>query len=48
MVIPNMIALLALSGVVFALARGVRNAGKDHGRETPAELSEEVTGAPGH
>ena len=48
MVIPNMIAVLALSGVVFALARGVRTAGKDHGRETPAELSEEVTGAPGH
>ncbi len=48
MVIPNMIAVLALSGVVFALARGVRNAGTDHGRETPSELSDEVSGAPGH
>lgn len=47
MAFPNIIALLALSGVVFALAKGNRTAGTDHGRETPAELSEEVSGAPG-
>ncbi|WP_298015906.1 sodium:alanine symporter family protein [uncultured Parasphingopyxis sp.] len=47
MAVPNIIALLALSGVVFALARGNRTAGKDHGRETPSELSEEISGAPG-
>ncbi|MEZ5708986.1 MAG: alanine/glycine:cation symporter family protein [Blastomonas sp.] len=47
MALPNIVALLALSGVVFALARGNRTAGKDHGRETPKELSEEVAGAPG-
>lgn len=38
MALPNIIALLALSGVVFALAKGHRSAGTDHGRETPAEL----------
>lgn len=38
MALPNIIGLLALSGVVFALAKGHRSAGKDHGRETPAEL----------
>jgi hypothetical protein len=27
--------------VVFALARGIRHAGRDHGRETPRELLEE-------
>ncbi|MEH6660774.1 MAG: alanine/glycine:cation symporter family protein [Parasphingorhabdus sp.] len=48
MTFPNIIALLALSGVVFALAKGDRSAGTDHGRETPKELLEEVTGAPGH
>lgn len=48
MTFPNLIALLALSGVVFALAKGNRTAGTDHGRETPAELSEEISGAPGH
>lgn len=48
MTFPNIIALLALSGVVFALARGERTAGTDHGRETPTELSEEVSGAVGH
>ncbi|MFN3353685.1 MAG: alanine/glycine:cation symporter family protein [Brevundimonas sp.] len=31
MALPNLIALAALSGVVFALARGDRTAGKDHG-----------------
>jgi len=48
MTLPNIIGLLALSGVVFALAKGNRAAGTDHGRETPKELLEEVTGAPGH
>lgn len=48
MTIPNLIALLALSGVVFALAKGNRTAGKDHGRETPKELSEEISGSAGH
>ncbi len=48
MTLPNIIALLALSGVVFALARGERTAGTDHGRETPQELMDEVSGAPGH
>lgn len=48
MTLPNIVALLALSGVVFALAKGNRTAGTDHGRETPTELKEEVTGAPGH
>ncbi|MEE9432907.1 MAG: alanine/glycine:cation symporter family protein [Sphingorhabdus sp.] len=46
MTLPNIIALLALSGVVFALARGNRSAGTDHGRETPPELLEEPAGAP--
>jgi alanine or glycine:cation symporter, AGCS family len=37
MALPNLIALLLLSGVVFALARGERKAGKDHLKETPEE-----------
>ncbi len=37
MALPNLIALLLLSGVVFALARGDRTAGKDHHKETPEE-----------
>jgi len=41
MALPNLIALLALSGVVFALAKGNRSAGQDHGRDTPAELLDE-------
>ena len=45
MTLPNIIALLALSGVVFALAKGNRSAGTDHGRETPPELLEEPAGA---
>ncbi|MGQ0588738.1 MAG: alanine/glycine:cation symporter family protein [Sphingosinicella sp.] len=45
MALPNIIALMALSGVVFALARGQRCAGPDHGREAPSELVEEA--APG-
>lgn len=47
MTFPNIIALLALSGVVFALARGERTAGTDHGRETPQELFDEPSGTPG-
>ena len=47
MALPNIIGLLALSGVVFALARGNRTAGTDHGRDTPSELSEEPSGAAG-
>ena len=38
MALPNLVALALLSGVVFALARGHRSAGRDHGRETPEEL----------
>ncbi|SIN59639.1 alanine or glycine:cation symporter, AGCS family [Parasphingorhabdus marina DSM 22363] len=48
MTLPNIVALLALSGVVFALAKGNRTAGTDHGRETPKELTEEISGAAGH
>jgi len=47
MTLPNIVALIALSGVVFALAKGNRTAGTDHGRETPPELLEEASGAPG-
>ena len=47
MTLPNVLAILLLSGTVFALARGHRTAGTDHGRETPRELFEEVGGAPG-
>jgi AGCS family alanine or glycine:cation symporter len=38
MALPNLLALALLSGVVFKLAQGHRAAGRDHGRETPAEL----------
>ncbi len=48
MTLPNIIGLLALSGVVFALAKGDRTAGTDHGRETPKELLEDISGTPGH
>ena len=48
MTLPNIVALLALSGVVFALAKGDRTAGTDHGRETPQELKDEVSGSAGH
>ncbi len=41
MALPNLLALALLSGVVFKLAQGQRAAGKDHGRETPAELLDE-------
>jgi len=48
MTMPNIVALLALSGVVFAIAKGHRTAGTDHGRETPKELMEEISGTAGH
>ncbi len=48
MTLPNLIGLLALSGVVFALAKGDRTAGTDHARETPKELSEDISGSVGH
>lgn len=49
MALPNLIALAMLSSVVFALARGHRAAGTDHGRETPRELLEEpITEGAGH
>jgi AGCS family alanine or glycine:cation symporter len=49
MALPNLVALAMLSSVVFALARGHRSAGKDHGRETPRELIEEpITDGAGH
>lgn len=38
MALPNLIALAVLAPVVFALARGNRSAGRDHGRECPEEL----------
>ncbi|GGD65502.1 amino acid carrier protein [Erythrobacter arachoides] len=40
MVLPNLIALLLLSGVVFALARGDRTAGPTHTADTPEEPEE--------
>ncbi|AKH43875.1 AGCS family alanine or glycine:cation symporter [Altererythrobacter atlanticus] len=40
MALPNLLALLLLSGVVFKLARGERKAGPDHHRETPEEPEE--------
>jgi AGCS family alanine or glycine:cation symporter len=49
MALPNLIALAFLAPVVFAIARGNRSAGKDHGRETPRELLDEpVTEGAGH
>jgi len=41
MALPNLIALAFLAPVVFALARGHRSAGRDHGRECPRELIDE-------
>ncbi|MEM9311413.1 MAG: alanine:cation symporter family protein, partial [Pseudomonadota bacterium] len=35
MAIPNLLALVLLSGVIFKLARGQRNAGEDHIADTP-------------
>ena len=40
MVLPNLIALLMLSGVVFALARGQKDAGPTHTANTPEEPEE--------
>ena len=40
MVLPNLLGLLLLSGVVFALARGNRTAGKDFHADTPEEPEE--------
>ena len=40
MVLPNVIALLLLSGVVFAMSRGDRTAGKDFRADTPEEPEE--------
>ncbi len=37
MALPNLLALLLLSGVVFKLAKGDKTAGKTYGRETPEE-----------
>ena len=40
MALPNLVALLLLSGVVFKLARGDRTAGRDFHRATPEEPNE--------
>ena len=40
MALPNLLALALLSGVVFALARGDKTAGKDHTAATPEEPEE--------
>jgi AGCS family alanine or glycine:cation symporter len=40
MVLPNLLGLLLLSGVVFALARGDKTAGKDFHADTPEEPEE--------
>ena len=40
MALPNLLALLLLSGVVFKLARGDKTAGKTYGRETAEEPNE--------
>ncbi|SMQ63974.1 alanine or glycine:cation symporter, AGCS family [Altererythrobacter xiamenensis] len=40
MLLPNIVALVMLSGVVFALARGDRTAGKDFHADTPEEPEE--------
>ncbi|EAQ28973.1 hypothetical protein NAP1_15278 [Erythrobacter sp. NAP1] len=40
MALPNLLALLLLSGVVFKLAQGVRDAGPDHVVDTPEEPNE--------
>ena len=40
MVLPNLLALMMLSGVVFALSRGNRTAGKDFHADTPEEPEE--------
>ncbi|WP_251567070.1 alanine:cation symporter family protein [Erythrobacter sp. 3-20A1M] len=40
MVLPNLLALMLLSGVVFKLARGDRTAGRDYHAQTPEEPEE--------
>ena len=40
MLLPNILALLLLSGVVFKLSRGIRDAGPDHHADTPEEPEE--------
>ena len=40
MALPNLLALLLLSGVVFKLAQGDKTAGQTFGRETPEEPNE--------
>jgi alanine or glycine:cation symporter, AGCS family len=44
MALPNLIALAILAPVVFSLARGNRSAGRDFGRECPAELIDKKPG----
>ena len=40
MLLPNILAIALLSGVVFALSRGDRTAGKEYHEETPEEPKE--------
>ncbi|MEE4154597.1 MAG: alanine/glycine:cation symporter family protein [Erythrobacter sp.] len=40
MALPNLVALLLLSGVVFKLAQGIRDAGPEHRAQTPEEPEE--------
>ncbi|MEP0392619.1 MAG: alanine/glycine:cation symporter family protein [Erythrobacter sp.] len=40
MTLPNLLALILLSGVVFKLARGDKTAGEDHHADTPEEPEE--------
>ena len=40
MTLPNLLALMLLSGVVFKLARGLKDAGPTHTAETPEEPEE--------
>ncbi len=40
MALPNLVALLLLSGVVFKLAKGQKDAGKDYRADTPEEPEE--------
>ncbi len=40
MALPNLVALLLLSGVVFKLAQGIRDAGPEHRADTPEEPQE--------
>jgi AGCS family alanine or glycine:cation symporter len=40
MLLPNILALALLSGVIFKLARGIKDAGPDHHADTPEEPEE--------